>query len=129
MAFLSAGSARIDRLFHYQPFDAKRLSPIVVDNTLYFSDPRHFNDPWDCKPWFNVELLDNPDDLARHIQWYIDISRRRGGISEVQIQSTAARYKSDIPLFRSKIKEVSESMAQNHRRSVSSVLPCYQAQL
>jgi hypothetical protein len=54
MPFATAGSAGIDRLFHYEKFDGKRLASVVVNNTLYFSDPRNFNDPWDCKPWFNV---------------------------------------------------------------------------
>jgi hypothetical protein len=60
---------------------AKRFATVVADNT--------FNDTWDCKPWFNVNLIDNPHDLANHFQWYLDISRRSGG----NLQGTAARCK------------------------------------
>jgi hypothetical protein len=119
MAFPSAASARLDYLYHYQafdpakPIDTARLGSIIANDAIYFSDPRTFNDPWDCKPWFNADLLANPADLARHIQWYIDISRKHGsGITEAQIQSTAARLKADLHFFRAKIKELSESMGR-----------------
>jgi hypothetical protein len=95
----------------------------VSDNTIYFSDPRSFNDPWDCKPWFIVDSLDDPGELERYVQWYIDISRRHHtGISEAQIQVTAARYRADPALFRAKIKEFSQTMAADHRRRVPRVL-------
>jgi hypothetical protein len=55
-------------------------------------------------------MLDNPADLDRHIRWYIDVSRKRGGLSEAQIQTTAATYRADLALFRSKIKEFSGVM-------------------
>jgi hypothetical protein len=112
MGYATAGSNRISRLFHYQPFVVTHLAEVVADNILHFSDPRRFNDPWDCRPWFNAANLDDPVTLDHHIQWYKDITRRqRRDISEAQIEATAQRLRSDIPHFRSKIAQVSHSMA------------------
>ena len=68
------------------------------------------NDPWDCKPWFKVDSLDDPAEFERHIQWYIDVSRRRSALPEAQIQATAANYRASPALFRAKTKELLEVM-------------------
>ena len=48
MAWNTAATMGLDRLYHYQPFDPDRLSKIILDKDLYFSNPEDFNDPWDC---------------------------------------------------------------------------------
>jgi hypothetical protein len=61
-----AGQAGIERLFHYQdfnppnPIDVERLTDILTRNRIFCSDPTTFNDPWDCKPYFDPALLDDP---------------------------------------------------------------------
>jgi hypothetical protein len=47
--------------YNYQRFDRDRLLTVIRDKKLYFSDPLGFNDPWDCKPWFNFQpMLEDP---------------------------------------------------------------------
>ena len=108
----TAETDRLHRLFHYQPFDIDRLRPIVFDRQIYFSKPANFNDPWDCKPYFNRVCLSDPDTLERYVAWYINVTRNcRPDISEAEIQLTAARYRLDADSFSSKIHEFSSAMA------------------
>ena len=108
----SAETEGLDRLYHYQPFDLDRLRPIICDRQIYFSKPTDFNDPWDCKPYFNSACLSDRDTLERHVAWYVTITRRhRPDISEPEIQRRAAELRSNPGLLRSKIHGSSFSMA------------------
>ena len=57
---------RSSSLFHYQDFDpansvhSERLADVLCNNRIFCSDPRSFNDPCDCKPYFNLDALDDP---------------------------------------------------------------------
>jgi len=61
-----AGEAGITSLYHYQDFDSAnsvdsdRLVDVLDNNRIFCSDPRSFNDPWDCKPYFDLDALDDP---------------------------------------------------------------------
>lgn len=112
MIFTTAASARLSRLFHYQAFDAKRITSIVSENRIYFSNPQDFNDPWDCKPWFDAESLNNPDVFERHVQWYTETSRKHTQIPESQIQNIVTEYKTNPELLQSKIRKFSELMGK-----------------
>jgi hypothetical protein len=46
----TAAMLPLDTLYHYQPFHTDRLQQTVLHNQIYFSNPRDFNDPWDCRP-------------------------------------------------------------------------------
>jgi hypothetical protein len=76
MTLHTALSDGFDRLYHWQRFDADRLRQSLQDRTIYCSDPATFNDPWDCKPHFNSEILQDPTENEQHVQWAIKISRR-----------------------------------------------------
>jgi len=64
------------RLYHYQPFKPERLSPIIEGNTIYFSNPKDFNDPWDCRPCFDASILEDPVARERHIAFYMNADRK-----------------------------------------------------
>lgn len=71
-------------LYHYQDFDlnssndhAGRLLDILRNHRIYCSNPANFNDPWDCKPFFDPALLDDPD--VRRASAEALISTRTGG--------------------------------------------------
>jgi hypothetical protein len=57
----TAAQQKISRLYHYQPFDATRLARIFTEGTIYCSNPRDFNDPWDCKPGMELTVLPERD--------------------------------------------------------------------
>ena len=44
------------RLYRYRSVtDLSRVTQIIVDSQLYFTAPQVFNDPFDCKPFMNLE--------------------------------------------------------------------------
>jgi hypothetical protein len=49
----------IKSLYHYAAFDMARIFPIVAFNRLYFSKPYGFDDPWDCRPFFDVNCIND----------------------------------------------------------------------
>jgi hypothetical protein len=72
MELVSAAQDGHRLLYHYQSFNdrtADRLERTLRDRTIYMSKPSAFNDPWDCKPWFDVSILADPDERERHLQW------------------------------------------------------------
>lgn len=72
----TAAALGIKRLYHYQSFDKpERLARIFTDGTLYFSRPRDFNDPWDCRPFFNKSALDDPAYYDRAVLWFVHCDR------------------------------------------------------
>ena len=59
-----AGQAGLTSLHHYQDFQphlhTDRVADILQNHRIYCSNPADFNDPWDCKPYFDPALLDDP---------------------------------------------------------------------
>ncbi len=55
-----AGPAGLTSLYHYEDFQLDRLADILRNHRIYCSNPADFNDPWDCKPYFNPALHDDP---------------------------------------------------------------------
>jgi hypothetical protein len=78
MMINTAASLHIDRLYNYQSFEKpERLTRIFTERTLYFSKPIDFNDPWDCRPFFNKSKLDDPDEYERTVRWFAQCDRNR----------------------------------------------------
>src|ERR1700730_10178787 len=112
MQFKTAGTFRINHLYHYQSFNAEFLREVIVDGVIHFSRPSDFNDPWDCRPWFDYDCLADPEIHEQHVQWYLEISRRnRSDIPEAVIQRTADVYRNDLAALAAKVQECSEAMA------------------
>ena len=82
----TAAELHIERLYHYQGFDRpERLARIFTEGTIYFSKPRDFNDPWDCRPFFNKSELDDPEEHERIVRWFVDCDRTRNtSLSEAE---------------------------------------------
>jgi Protein of unknown function (DUF2971) len=80
-----AGQLGLKSLYHYQDFNLTssndhvgRLSDILKNHRIWCSNPATFNDPWDCKPYFDPALLDDP--LTRAATAETLISTRKGGV-------------------------------------------------
>lgn len=72
MDLVSAAQDGHWNLYHYQSFTddtANRLERTLCDRTIYMSKPSGFNDPWDCKPWFDVSILNDEREREQHLQW------------------------------------------------------------
>jgi hypothetical protein len=64
-------------LYHWEKFSEERLSALLRDKRIYCSNPASFNDPWDCKPHFNTEILNDLAERQKHAQWAIDLCQRK----------------------------------------------------
>jgi len=72
----TAYSLGIRTLYHWEPFVPAYLSGLLKTNLLHCSSPSAFNDPWDCKPFFNTGSLDDPEMHRRHVDWAVNIATR-----------------------------------------------------
>jgi len=107
----------IDRLYHWQPFDAGRLEKILLDRSVYCSNPADFNDPWDGKPHFNTDLLQDLPDFEKMIHYTIDIFRRQFPTKpEAEIIKTEAKLRNDPLAFKKVIEATSQDMANGISR-------------
>ncbi len=73
----TAEEAKVKTLYHYQPFDLARLSRILLGGFIHFSNPKDFNDPWDCHFAYNPEAIHDPDIHENHIKYFDEIGRRK----------------------------------------------------
>jgi len=77
MKIMTAAELRIKHLYHYQSFEKpERIARIFTEGTLYFSRPRDFNDPWDCRPCFNKSALDDAEEYERTVRWFVQCGRK-----------------------------------------------------
>jgi hypothetical protein len=63
---------KIERLYHYQPFNSEHITKLLKENTIYCSNPKNFNDPWDCKPWYDLSALEDPIEFQKIKDFFIE---------------------------------------------------------
>ena len=118
MKLETAAERRIDHLFHYQPFDLDRLNNLLETRTVFLSNASCFNDPWDCKPYFDFTNLDDPVVYERQVEWFVRVARRQTpNISEARIHVLTEQLR-DRVFLEGKIHEmatISGSIAQRYR--------------
>jgi hypothetical protein len=99
-------------LYHWQSFNADRLEALLMTNSLYCSSPSDFNDPWDCKPHFNTDILDDPVENEKHVTWAVELCRRRiPNMSESDISRMSEVLRKDKLQAAKYISEISEGVA------------------
>ena len=119
MEIVTAESRRIECLYHYQRFDCSRLEEFLRTSSIFLSDASRFNDPWDCKPYFDFTRLDDPVFYERQVQWFDRVARKNTAyLSEEEFRRRAARLRSDRPFLERMIHDmatVSDAMQQQYR--------------
>ncbi len=112
MAILTAAETGTASLYNYQRFCADWLKQIMFDRKVHFSNPRNFNDPWDCRPAFNKSILDDSNVYEQHVAWFDRVSRKgRDFPTEEEHQKKLARLRSDRAFLESCIDQCSQAMA------------------
>lgn len=113
MHLTTAAQLRVPHLYHYQAYNADYLREVIVNGTLHFSRPSDFNDPWDCKPWYDADSIADPDVFERHVQWYIGVTRKhRPDIPIDQVNERARFFRRDPSALAAKIQEFSLAMGE-----------------
>ena len=77
MAVRSVSQTEHRRLYHYQPFVGDwrgYLKATLRDRAIYLPSPSRFNDPWDCRPWFDLAVLDDEVMREGHIEWLMSVA-------------------------------------------------------
>ena len=100
-------------LYHWQPFNEARLAKLLAERAIYCASPSQFNDPWDCKPHFNTEILADPSEREKHVHWAVDLCRRRTGMSDADIARMVESLRADTPRAAALIREISEGTASD----------------
>ncbi len=65
----------ITSLFHYQKFEPDHLADVLQNHRIFCSNPLNFNDPWDCKPYFDPDLVVDAETHAATAQSFIQTQR------------------------------------------------------
>jgi len=97
----TAADNKIVHLYHYQAFDVEtdtdsdRLSDILKTNRIYLSNPKGFNDPWDCRPCFDTTQLDDPAFYERQVNFFEQCDRKRNNLSELEYQERSSKLRSN----------------------------------
>jgi len=65
----TARAAGLERLYHYERFNPEYLHDTLSKRRIHCSDPANLNDPWDCRPWFDSDALDDPKLMEEFIEW------------------------------------------------------------
>jgi len=113
MNIKTAPELYIERLYHYQAFDKKRLTKILNKGTIYFSNPKDFNDPWDCRPCFSKFSLDDPDKYKCTVDWFAYCARKSGPfLSEADHLESEKKLRSDRKLLERLLDEMTLGMEQ-----------------
>jgi hypothetical protein len=108
----TAAMLGLEHLYHYQSFNLDHLREVIVDGVIHFSRPSDFNDPWDCRPWFDFECLSDPRMLEQHVQWYVEVSQKhRPDIPSDAVQKNADEYRRNPDKLAAKIREFSQTLA------------------
>jgi hypothetical protein len=110
----AASELRIDRLYHYLSFDKpERLALIFTEGTLYFSTPRDFNDPWDCRPFYNKSSLNDAGEYERAVRWFVHCDRiRNPSLSEEEHVRREKDLRGDRKLLEWMIDQLTSEMGE-----------------
>jgi hypothetical protein len=80
----TVGTMAIHRLYRYERFVEDRLIS-TLRGRVYFSPAGAFNDPWDCKPWFNTPV--DTEARERLIQWFDQVARKKEPHPDEQLRA------------------------------------------
>ena len=98
-------------LYHWQRFDDARLRAVLETNRIYCSSPAAFNDPWDCKPHFNSEILSDPHENQCHADWAVDVCKRKTGMTPQDLERMRQSLLTDRVRAAELLSQISAEMA------------------
>lgn len=102
-----AGDERLTRLYHYERYSWDWLSQTLLGGRIFLSDTKNFNDPWDCRPCFDLSRLDDPVFYERQVAWFDRSARKRTpNLTEHEYAQKANSLRRDRSLLESCIRQM-----------------------
>lgn len=102
----TAGQIGLPYLYHYQRFNLERLRLVIVDKKLRFSRPSSFNDPWDCRPCFDIDLSDDTQ-VEAHVAFFERVDRLHNQhLSEEEFRERASRLRTDRAFLETCVRQM-----------------------
>ncbi|MEW8418841.1 MAG: DUF2971 domain-containing protein [Candidatus Thiodiazotropha endolucinida] len=109
--FETVNTQKIPYLYHWQAFNPDHLITTIRDYEVWCSKPSSFNDPWDCKPSYNTDIIKDEAEFERHIQWYGRITRdHHPHIPDSEIISRQNSFRKNPDEFAQLTKQFSSEM-------------------
>jgi hypothetical protein len=90
----NAREAGLNRLYHYEKFKPDYLTDVLINQRVHCSDPANLNDPWDCRPWFSVKVLDDPKKLEELMDWVLSF-KPTSPVTEEQLRVFRTALRTD----------------------------------
>ncbi len=119
----TAASIGLPYLYHCQRFNLERVRSVIVDKKLHLSRPSAFNDPWDCKPCFDIDLSDG-ESVEAHAAYFERCDRKLNThLGEAELAVRAKRLREDRPFLECCVRQM-YGHPRSHRSPVSDLLPC-----
>ena len=110
----TVGTMRVARLYRYERFVEEHLIS-TLRGRVYFPSAGAFNDPWDCKPWFNTP--EDPAKRERLIQWFDEVARKREPYPDEELRARQIEELRTSPeKLRKSIQGVSELIRADMER-------------
>jgi hypothetical protein len=114
-----------ERLYRYRPYRADELRLLLAGGQVRFSDPKFFNDPWDCRPLIRIPfLIDQEAENERWIGWLVDTNLKHGALSEKSAEEYRAKLRAERKLLHSEVKIASERAVKLVRSASKDVSGC-----
>lgn len=85
------GTARehgVTRLYNFQP-SLDYLEGNLRENHIHCSNPENFNDPWDCKPYFDPSSVADP---TQRQKWIAFFREQHTGLTSEQQANVVAQF-------------------------------------
>ena len=107
----TAAMLRVDHLDNYQVSKADRLRQVALLGRIYFSNPNDFNDPWDCRPRYNEDALDDSAYCERLVNWLDVIARKWApkDFDESLHNDKINQLRTDRPLLKSHLLKAADA--------------------
>lgn len=111
MRFQTASPKHVTHLYHWQRYVPEFLTTLLRDRVIWCSSPASFNDPWDCKPYFNSDVLTDPVEFEKYIQWHGRITHKSNpALLNTEITRMQDHFRANPRLFAESIKQFSTGM-------------------
>lgn len=99
--------SEIPFMYHYQPWNLEWIDNLLTNRQIYFSQPGFLNDPWDCRPYYDAECVDNPADHQAQVDYFVYAGKKQG-VEPHKLTEIEKQWRADKELVRKGIIQASE---------------------